>query len=65
MSTVSVPADFNLPLGIAGLGLVFTGVGNVGVGFPISLVGLALAFQATRVVFEFDDVVSGNSGGGG
>ncbi|CAM9678609.1 unnamed protein product [Scytosiphon promiscuus] len=56
MSTVVIPADFKLPIGIAALGLAVTGLGNVGVGFPISIVGLALALQATRVSFEFDDV---------
>ncbi|CAM9766154.1 unnamed protein product [Hapterophycus canaliculatus] len=56
MSTVVIPADFKLPIGIAAVGLAITGLGNVGAGFPISLVGLALAFQATRVSFEFDDV---------
>lgn len=52
-----IPSDFKLPIGIAALGLAITGTGNVGAGFPVSLVGLALAFQATRVSFEFDDVV--------
>lgn len=61
MSTVVIPADFSLPIGIAAFGLAITGLGNVGVGFPISFVGLLLAFQATRVTFEFDDVV-GNAG---
>eukprot|EP00752_Nemacystus_decipiens_P011281 g10024.t2 len=56
MSTVVIPADFKLPIGIASLGLAVTGLGNIGVGFPISVVGLLLAFQATRVSFEFDDV---------
>lgn len=60
MSTVVIPADFKLPIGIAAFGLAVTGLGNVGVGFPISFVGLLLAFQATRVSFEFDDVVGEN-----
>lgn len=58
MSTVVIPADFKLPIGFAAFGLAVTGLGNIGVGFPISVVGLLLAFQATRVSFEFDDVVS-------
>lgn len=67
MSTVEIPADFKLPIGIAAFGLSITGLGNVGVGFPISLVGLALAVQATKVVFEFDDEVGRKwcRGGGG
>ncbi|CAM9322149.1 unnamed protein product [Ectocarpus sp. 6 AP-2014] len=56
MSTVVIPSDFKLPIGIAAFGLAITGLGNVGAGFPISVVGLLLAFQATRVKFEFDDV---------
>eukprot|EP00903_Cladosiphon_okamuranus_P007040 g6844.t1 len=56
MSTVVIPADFKLPIGIAALGLAITGLGNVNAGFPISFVGLLLAFQATRVSFEFDDM---------
>lgn len=60
MSTKVIPADFKLPIGIAALGLAITGLGNVGAGFPISFVGLLLAFQATRVSFEFDDVVGEN-----
>lgn len=63
MSTVVVPADFKLPIGIAAFGLAVTGLGNVGVGFPISIVGLLLAFQASRVSFEFDDVVGANHTG--
>ncbi|CAN0430071.1 unnamed protein product, partial [Laminaria digitata] len=55
MSTVVIPASFQLPIGIATVGLAVSGVGNVGAGFPLTLVGLALAFQATRVSFEFDD----------
>lgn len=57
MSTVVIPADFKLPIGIASLGLAVTGLGNVNAGFPITFVGLLLAFQATRVSFEFDDMV--------
>lgn len=59
MSAVVIPADFKLPIGIAAFGLAVTGLGNVNAGFPISFVGLLLAFQATRVNFEFDDVVGG------
>lgn len=57
MSDVAIDADFTLPIAIAGAGLAVTGLGNIGVGFPISVVGLLLAFQATRVVFQFDDEV--------
>lgn len=57
MSDVTIDADFTLPIAIAGAGLAVTGLGNVAVGFPISVVGLLLAFQATRVVFQFDDEV--------
>lgn len=64
MSTVVIPSDFKLPIGIAAFGLAITGLGNVNVGFPISIVGLLLAFQATRVNFEFDDVVGGERGVG-
>lgn len=59
-STVVIPADFKLPIGIGAFGLAVTGLGNVGAGFPISVVGLLLALQATRVSFEFDDVVGEN-----
>lgn len=64
MSTVVIPADFKLPIGIGALGLAITGLGNIGAGFPISIVGLLLAFQATRVSFEFDDVVGKKPEGG-
>lgn len=65
MSTVVVPSDFKLPIGIAAFGLAITGLGNVGAGFPVSVVGLLLAFQATRVKFEFDDVVRAAAEDGG
>lgn len=57
MSTVVIPASFQLPIGIATVGLAVSGAGNVGAGFPLTVVGLALAFQATRISFEFDDEV--------
>lgn len=55
--SVAIRSDFNLPIGIATVGLAVSGAGNLGVGFPLTAAGLALAFQATRVVFEFDDEV--------
>lgn len=57
MSTTTIPASFNLPVGIAVLGLAITGLGKIEVGFPVTVVGLLLALQANRVVFEFDDEV--------
>lgn len=57
MSDAVIEADFTLPIAIAGVGLGVTGLGNIGVGFPMSVVGLLLAFQATRVSFLFDDEV--------
>lgn len=57
MATTRIPSSFTLPIGFAVLGLAFTGLGGINVGFPTTLVGLLLAFQATRVVFEFDDEV--------
>lgn len=62
MSTTVIPASFQLPIGIATVGLAVSGTGNVWTGFPLTLVGLALAFQASRVSFEFDDEV-GERGG--
>lgn len=57
MSTVVIPSDFRLPIGIAAVGLAASGAGNFGLGFPLTVAGLALAFQATNVAFEFDDEV--------
>lgn len=58
MTTTVIPSDFKLPIAIGGLGLVCTQLGNLAVGVVLSIVGLLLAFQATRVAFEFDDEVS-------
>lgn len=57
MATTVVPADFKLPIGLATLGLAVTGAGNIGAGFPMTVVGLLLALQASRVSFMFDNAV--------
>ena len=58
MSTVVIPSDFKLPIGISALGLAVSGLGNLTGGCILSALGLGLAVQATRVSIEFDDEVS-------
>ncbi|CAM9376808.1 unnamed protein product [Choristocarpus tenellus] len=53
--SVVVPTDFRLPASLVGLGVACTAASNWGAGVPIMVIGGLLAFQASRVKFEFDE----------